>query len=160
MAEIRWCVAGAARLQVIVPTIPLTFHASYLPLPPFSSSPFSYPCPYHYLVCYPAHGHTGVFQNNCLWHKLLALIFAINPFCFSFPVLLFPAHFSQYPFAEKMHALFCRTIIPEIYFLALSFVKIFHFSLWAMAIIYIEGNKPPCKPYRVVSLVLWGERET
>ncbi len=28
-----------------------------------------------------------------------------------------------------------------------------------MPIIYIEGIKPPCKPYQVVPLVLWGERD-
>jgi hypothetical protein len=28
-----------------------------------------------------------------------------------------------------------------------------------MLIIYIEGIKPPCKPYQVVPLVLWGERD-
>ncbi len=27
-----------------------------------------------------------------------------------------------------------------------------------MPIICIEGNKPPCKPYQVVPLVLFGER--
>jgi hypothetical protein len=28
-----------------------------------------------------------------------------------------------------------------------------------MPIIYIEGIKPPCKPYQVVPLVLLGERD-
>ncbi len=96
------------------------------PLPPFSSSPFSYPCPYHYLFCYPAHGHTGVFQNNFLWHKLLALIFAINPFCFSFLAFAF----LPYIFCNILwwkNACSFLPIIPEISFPALSFVQFFIF---------------------------------
>jgi hypothetical protein len=87
-------------------------------MPPTSPSPLQLlpcliPCPYHYLVCYPAHGHTGVFQNNFLRHKLLALIFAINPFCFSLPSLLLSRTFFATSFAEKMHTLFCRPILSN-----------------------------------------------
>jgi hypothetical protein len=51
-----------------------------------------------------------------------------------------------------MHTLFCQTIIQEVFFPALSFVTIIHFSEWAMPIIYIEGIKPPCKPLSCCTL--------
>ncbi len=71
------------------------------PPPPLQLLPFLIPCPYHYLVCCPAHGHTGVFQNNFLWHKLLALIFAINPFLLFSRYCSFSVHFSQYPLPKN-----------------------------------------------------------
>jgi hypothetical protein len=61
------------------------------PPPPLQLLPFLIPCLYHYLVCCLAHGHAGVLQNNFLRHKLLALIFASNPFLLFFPgIALFP----------------------------------------------------------------------
>ncbi len=136
----------------------LTLHTPLLslpPPPPLGLLSFLIPRPYHYPVCRLAHGHTGVFHNNFLWYKLWALIFEINPFPLFFPTLLFPVHFSQYLIAEKNAHFFCRTIIWEILFPALSIVPFLLFW-WPMPIIYFEGIKPPCNPVELQSLVLWG----
>jgi hypothetical protein len=60
--------------------------------------------------------------------QIIGINFANNPFYFSFPSLLLSRTFFATSFAEKMHTLFCQTIIQEVFFPALSFVTIIHFS--------------------------------
>ncbi len=69
------------------------------------SSHFSYLVSYHRSVCRPAHGHTGVFHNNFLWYKLLALIHIINPLLLSLLVLLFSYILCNTSLPKKMYPL-------------------------------------------------------
>ncbi len=97
------------------------------PPPPLQLHPFLMLCPYHRPACYTAHGHTGVFQNNFLWHKLLALILRLTLFAFLFSHCFFPVHFLQHPLPKKCTLFFYQPTIQEIFFPALSFVTIFQF---------------------------------
>ncbi len=67
--------------KVIMLTAPLTLRASYLPLPPFSSSPFSHTvaCPLSPSACYTAHGIQGCFKTTFFDKNYWHFIFAINP---------------------------------------------------------------------------------
>jgi hypothetical protein len=88
----------------------------------------------------------------------LALIFAINPFLLFFPFITsFPYIFLNILCRNNAHS-FLPDNYPKNLFSRSFLCYNFSFSQWAMPI--IEGIKPPCKPYHVVPLVLWGERET
>ncbi len=117
--ETRWCVTEAARLQVIMLTAPLTLHASYLPLPPFSSSPFSHSLPLSPSACYPAHGIQGCFKTTSFDKNYWHFNFAINPSCSYFSSLLFSRTFFAIPHAEKMHPLFSASQRSKIFPLSL-----------------------------------------
>ncbi len=92
---------------------------------PFSSSPFSYPCPYHRPVCYPAHGHTGVFQNNFLWHKLLALVCTF--FAFLSSHYFFPVHFRNIPCRKNVHSFSARQWSKKSFFPLFPLLQFFIF---------------------------------
>ncbi len=79
------------------------------------SSHFSYLVPYHRPVCRFAHGHTGVFHNNFLWYKLLALIYIINPFSV-IPAGIAFSHILRNTSLPKNVLFLCRTTIWEILF--------------------------------------------
>jgi hypothetical protein len=131
---------------VIVTNSTLTLLTPSPPPPPTlrGSSHFSYLVPYHRPVCRFAHGHTGVFHNNFLWYKLLALICIINPFL---PLLL------ALLFCTFHTTLLCR--FWEILFPALLLLH-FLFNT-PMPITYFEGIKHPCNFTGTRSLVLQGK---
>ncbi len=98
------------------------------PPPPLQLLPFLIPLSLSLSRYLPGTwSYRGVSKQLPLTQKLLALIFAINPFCFSFPVLFSSSTFFATSLAEKMHTLFCLTIIPGTFFPTLFFVTIFHF---------------------------------
>ena len=138
---------------MIVPNSSLTL---LTPSPPLSGAPpTSHTLSLSPFVCRLAHDHTGVFHNNFLWYKLLALIFAINPFLPFFPTLLFPVHFTQYLLPKKRTLFFAGKQSEK------SFSRSFHCCIftfwWTMPIIYFEGIKPPCNSTETQSLVLQGK---
>ena len=113
------------------------------PYPPtLGLLPFLIPCPYHYPVCRPAHGHTGVFQNNFLWHKLLALIFAINPFLLFFSGITLSRTFFAISYRRKNACFFCQTIIWETFSPALFIVAFYFFNEPCQLFISKEWNHP------------------
>jgi hypothetical protein len=99
----------------------------YLPLPPFSSSPFSYPYPYRRPVCYPAHGHTGVFQNNFLWHKLLALILQSTLFASFLSIASFPYIFRNTPCRKNAQSFSARQWSKKSFLPLLPLLQFFTF---------------------------------
>ncbi len=138
-------VAEAARLQVIMLTAPLTLRASYLPLPPFSSSPFSHRLPpLSPSACYTAHGIQGCFKTTSFDKNYWHFNFAINPSCPSFSSLLFSRTFFAIPLAEKMHLLFLLTNNPKS-FLPLFPLLQFFTPLNKLCQLFISKElKPPC----------------
>ncbi len=82
--ETRWCVADAVRIQVIALTARLTLRASYLPLPPSSSSPCSHSSSLILTLVAKHMVYRGVSTQLPLikinWH----FDFTINPFRPSF----------------------------------------------------------------------------
>ncbi len=104
--------------SVPLTTCPMSMTADYRRL--LQTSVLSYTTVRHLAVqlpvCRPAHGHTGVFQNNFLLHKLLALIFAINPFLLFFSGTALSRTFSAISYRRKNACFFCRTIIWETFF--------------------------------------------
>ncbi len=131
-------------------TAPLTLHALYLPLPPLQLLPFLIVCPYHRPFVTQHMAIQGCFKTTSFdinhWH----VIFAINPFCFSFSSLLLSRTFFATSFAEKMHALFLPDNYPRNLF-SRSFLC-YNFSFFLMSHIYIEGIEPPCKPLSCCTL--------
>ena len=144
---------------MIVLTASLTLHTLYLPLPPFSSSPFSYPCPHHRPVCYPAHGHTGVFQNNFLWHKLLALILQLTLFTFLSLHCSFPVHFLQHPLPKKCTLFSAGQLSKKSFFPLFPLLQFFIFLNEPCQLFISKELNHPANPCHVVPLVLLGERE-
>ncbi len=136
--------------QILTPSHPLS------PSPPTlrGSSHFSYLVSYHRSVCRPAHGHTGVFHNNFLLYKLLALIYLINPFLL-FLLALLSSHILRNTSLPKNVPLFCRRITWEILFPLFSLLHLLFDE--PKPIIYFEGIKPPCNSTETQSLVLQGK---
>ncbi len=122
--------------QYLNPSHPLS------PSPPTSQGllPLLIPSPLSPSSLSPAHGHTGVFHNNFLWYKLLALICIINPFSAFASGIVF-SHNSRNTSLPKNVLFLCRTIFWEILFPALL---ILHFLFdKPMPITYFEGINAP-----------------
>ncbi len=125
-------------------TAPLTFRASYLPLPPFSSSPFSHSLPLSPSTCYLAHGIQGCFKTTSFDKNYWHFNFIINPSCPSSSSLLFSRTFFAIPLAEKIHPLFLPTINPKS-FLPLFPLLQFFTPLNELCQLFISKElKPPC----------------
>ncbi len=151
-AETRRCDTDAVRLQVITWNPPLTLCASYLPLPPLTSSAplFSDPSLIVTLVNL-AHGIQGcpkiISFEKSNWHFNFWRSFQ-SPF---FSAALHPYIFAT-SFAEKMHLpFFHQSLIRETFSRFLYSLQFFHPSLINVPIIHIEGfwNLPVNPAWRV-----------
>jgi hypothetical protein len=121
-------------------TAPLTLRASYLPLPPFSSSPFSHSLPLITVLVTQHMVYRGVSKQLPLKKIIGILILQLTLFALLFLHCTFPAHFSQYPLPKKCTLFFCQPTIQNLF--SCSFLC-YNFSLLLMnmSIIYIEGIK-------------------
>ncbi len=127
---------------------PLNPSRLVFPPPLFQLLPFLIACPYHHPVCSPAHGHTGVFQNNVLWHKLLAFSFAINSSCSSFSSLLLSRMFFAISLAEKMHTLFLPANDPKNLFSLFPLLQFFTFLNGPCQLFISKKLNHPVSPTR------------
>jgi hypothetical protein len=118
----------------------LTLRASYLPLPPFSSSPFSHSLPLITVLVTQHMVYRGVSKQLPLTKIIGILILRLTLFALPFLHCFFPVHFSQYPLPKKCTLFFCQ---PSIQNLFSCFFLCYNFSLLLMnmPIIYIEGIK-------------------
>jgi hypothetical protein len=124
-AETRRCVADAVRLQVITLNAFLTLRASYLPLPPPSSSPCSRTCPLSRSSLIQHMVYRGVSTQLPLAKIIGISILQQILFCSSFSLLLHTRTFFTIPLAEKMHPLFSADHQSEYPFPVFFFVTIF-----------------------------------
>ncbi len=124
MLKIFW----TGRLQVIMLTARLTLRASYLPHPPFCSSPFSHSLPLITVLVTQHMVYRGVSTQLPLIKIIGILILQLTLFILLFPHCFFPVHFSQCPLPKKMQHPFSASHHSKIFSLAFSFVIIFHSS--------------------------------
>ncbi len=157
-AETRRCVADAVRLQVNSLNAPLTLRASYLPLPPPSSSSSSHTCPLSPSSLIQHMVYRGATQLPSI------KIIGISNLQSTFFALLFlpcftPVHFSQYLLPKKCTPFFLLIINPKILFFRFLLCHNFYSSLINMPIIHIEEFETSLLTLLTVSLVLWRERQ-
>ncbi len=118
------------------------------PPPPLQLLPFLILCPYHRPVCYPAHGHTGVFQNNFLWHKLLALILWLTLFAFLFSHCFFPVH-RNIPCRKNAHSFYTRQRSKTLFLLLFPLLQFFNFLNETCQLLISKELNHPENPTRL-----------
>ncbi len=136
----------------------LTLRASYLPLPPFSSSPCSHSLSL-ITVLVAQHMVTGGVSTQLPLIKIIGiLILQLTLFALLFLRCFFPVHFSQFPLPKKCTPFFLPVINPwffSCFFLCYNFSLLFN----DMPITYIEEIETTlltlfgCYPW-----FYWGER--
>ncbi len=117
-----------------------TLRASYLPLSPFSSSPFSHSLPLITVLVTQHMVYRGVSKQLPLTKIIGILILQFTLFALLFPHCFFPIHFLQYPLPKKCTPFFCQSSIQNL-FSCFSLCYNFSLLLMNMRIIYIEGIK-------------------
>ncbi len=122
---------------MIMLTARLTLRASYLPLPPFCSSPFSHSLSLITVLVAPAHGIHGCFNTTSFDKNYCILILRLTLFVLLFSSLLLSRTFSQFPLPKIPPPFFCQSSIHNLFsrfFLCYNF----YFSLMNMPITCIE----------------------
>jgi hypothetical protein len=119
-------------------TARLTLRASYLPLPPLCSSPFSHSLSLITVLVAPAHGIQGCFNTTSFDKNYWHFNFTINPFRSSFFFTAsFPYIFRNSPCRKNAPPFFCQSSTRNLFsrfFLCCNFYS----SLMNMPITYIE----------------------
>jgi hypothetical protein len=143
-AETRRCVADAVRLQVITLNAPLTLRASYLPLPPPSSSPCSRTCPLSPSSLIQHMVYRGVSTQLPLIKIIGILNLQLTFFALLFLRCFIPVHFSQYPLPKKCTPFFCWLSIRKSFSCFLLCHNFFTPSKWICQLLISKNLKPPC----------------
>jgi hypothetical protein len=98
---------------------------------------------------------SGDSRNLMMYqHKLLSLIFAINPFCFSFLTLLFPVHFSQYLLPKNTCSFLPDNNTRNLFFPLSSLLQFFIFLNEPCQLFISKELNHPVNPMVSESLVL------
>ncbi len=113
--ETRWCVADAVRLQVITLTARLSLCASYLPLPPSSSSPCSHSSSLINVLVTKLMVYWGVSTQLPLIKIIGILILQQTLFALLFLRCFIPVHFLQFPLPKKCTPFFCQSSIQNLF---------------------------------------------
>ncbi len=139
-AETRRCVADAVRLQVIKLNAPLTLRASYLPLPPPSSSPCSHSCPLSQSLLIQHMVHRGVSTQLPSIKIIGILVFNKSFFALLFSAASYPYIFRNTPCRKNAPPFFHQSSIRKSFSRCLLCHN-FYSSLINMPIIHIEEIK-------------------
>jgi hypothetical protein len=139
---------------VITLNAPLTLRASYLPLPPSSSSPCSHSSSLITTLVAKHMVYRGVSTQLPLIKIIGILILQLTLSVLLFSSLLLSRTFFAIPLAEKMHSFFLSAINPKILLSRFFLCYDFYSSLMNMPITYIEEIETTLLTLLAVSLVL------
>jgi hypothetical protein len=141
-------------------TAPLNLRETYLPLPPFSSSPFSHSLPLSPSACYPAHGIQGCFKTTSFDKHYRHFNFTINPSCSSFSSLLFSRTFFAIPLAKKMHPLFLPVKDPKSFLPLFPLLQFFTFLNELCQLFMSKVLKHPVTLFGCILGFIGGKKDT